>query len=763
MGTLAGSWELKMPLREDMPEDLEGLLPPGATQNGALKVSVGSDLDEDSRYGRRWLAVTSDRILVMEPANGHSSVSLDLPLDKVTEVKTQPMVGAGLLEATVDGKPVELLRYSNAMVGKFNRVAKVLDAEVKGEEPPEAAELEERARCPKCKRVLPEFSKFCPACLDRKQVVKRLSGYFAPYKWQTFGIMALMLVGTAAETIGPRLLGLMVDKAIKPGAAAHAAGADIGSYIKIIGGLVLAYAVSKVFGLFVNVWRGQLVAFLGGRITYDVRTQLFRALQRLSLSFYDKRQSGSILSRVTQDTRELQGALIDGVQFFLVNVLVLVAIVIYLLFMNWKLALLVLIPTPLVIVFSLVVWRRIFAMFRRYFHVNSRMVGTLADVLTGIRVVKAFAQEEREVQRFDHRVGAVYEAIVKAESTWATWFPFLTFLTTTGAFIVWYFGGIQVVRGELTLGDFMAFLLYVTMFFGPLQFISRITDWLSRALTATERVFEILDTQPDVRDDSDAVRMPYVKGDVTLDNIVFGYDKNKPVLKGVSLDVKAGEMIGLAGHSGAGKSTIINLINRFYDVDSGSIKVDGVDIRKMHLRDLSEQIGIVLQEPFLFTGSLYENISYAKPDATREEVMRAAKAANAHDFIMKFPDGYDTRVGERGQTLSGGERQRISIARAILHDPRILILDEATSSVDTETEKQIQEAIRRLIAGRTTFAIAHRLSTLREADRLLVLKEGKVAEVGTHEELLANPDGEFRKLVDMQTEINQLTATAVGG
>jgi ATP-binding cassette subfamily B protein len=319
------------------------------------------------------------------------------------------------------------------------------------------------------------------------------------------------------------------------------------------------------------------------------------------------------------------------------------------------------------------------------------------------------------------------------------------------------------VTGELSLGDFTAFLLYVTMFFGPLQFISRITDWLSRALTATERVFEILDTQPDVRDSSDAVRMPYVKGDVTLDNIVFGYDKNKPVLKGVSLDVKAGEMIGLAGHSGAGKSTIINLINRFYDVDGGSIKVDGVDIRKMHLKDLSEQIGIVLQEPFLFTGSLYENISYAKPDASREEVMRAAKAANAHDFIMKFPDGYDTRVGERGQTLSGGERQRISIARAILHDPRILILDEATSSVDTETEKQIQEAIRRLIAGRTTFAIAHRLSTLREADRLLVLKDGKVAEVGTHEELLADPNGEFRKLVDMQNEINQLTATAVGG
>jgi ATP-binding cassette subfamily B protein len=751
-----------MPLRDELPTTLEPLVP-SCDGDVPLRVSVATDLDAEGRYAERWLAVTKDRLLVLEPNHGRPKVALDVPLEKISGFRTQPLVGSGLLEATVDGRPVEIVRYSNALVGRFNRVAKLLDATVKGEEPPSDADLEERSRCPKCKRILPEFTRVCPACLDRKQVVRRLARYFKPYRSKVLIITVLMLLGTALETVAPRLLGYMVDNALVPGQKAHAAGQSVAPYMRVIGLMVALFALSKLLGLVLGITRGRIVAYLGGRITYDIRTQLYRALQRLSLSFYDKRQTGSILARVTNDTRELQNALIDGVQHFLVNILILIGIVGYMLWMNWRLTLLVLIPAPLVVVSSFVFWRRIFAMFRRYFHANSRMTSTLADVLAGIRVVKAFAQEEREVQRFDQRVGAVYEAIVKAERTWATYFPFLTFLTTTGAFIVWLYGGAQVVRGELSLGVFTAFLTYVAMFFGPLQFISRITDWLSRALTATERVFEILDTQPEVADARDAVPMPHIKGDVAFENVTFGYDKNKPVLKGVSIEVKAGEMIGLVGHSGAGKSTIINLVNRFYDVDSGSIKVDGVDLRKIRLKDLSEQIGIVLQEPFLFTGTISDNIAYAKPGATREEIMRAAKAANAHDFILKFPDGYDTIVGERGQTLSGGERQRISIARAILHNPRILILDEATSSVDTETEKQIQEAIARLVKDRTTFAIAHRLSTLREADRLVVMKEGRVAEVGTHEELLEMEDGEFRKLVEMQTEINQLTSQAVGG
>jgi len=338
----------------------------------------------------------------------------------------------------------------------------------------------------------------------------------------------------------------------------------------------------------------------------------------------------------------------------------------------------------------------------------------------------------------------------------ATIFPLLGFLMSAGSFVVWYIGGASVVHGGMTLGTFNMFLFFLGQLYGPLQQMTRIADWLSRAMTAAERVFEVVDAEADVVDAPDAKPLPRIEGAVTFDNVSFGYDKVRRVLDSVSLDVKPGEMIGLVGHSGAGKTTVINLIARFYDPTEGRVLIDGMDMRSVKLNDLRGQLGIVLQEPFLFPGTVASNIAYAKPDASPEEILRAAKAANAHDFIMRFPDGYDTQVGERGVRLSGGERQRLSIARAILHDPRILILDEATASVDTETEHQIQEAINRLISGRTTFAIAHRLSTLRNADRLVVMDKGKVAEIGTHEELMEKEGGIFRRLVEMQTEVNKL-------
>jgi ATP-binding cassette subfamily B protein len=295
---------------------------------------------------------------------------------------------------------------------------------------------------------------------------------------------------------------------------------------------------------------------------------------------------------------------------------------------------------------------------------------------------------------------------------------------------------------------------YLGMFYGPLQWLTNLADSVPRSLTAAERIFEVLDTEPEVADTENAVPLPHIQGDVEFRNVYFGYDRNKPILKDVSLHVRPGEMIGLVGKTGAGKSTFINLVCRFYDPQMGQVLIDGVDVRAVRLSDLRSQIGVVLQEPFLFSGTIAENIAYGKPDATPEEIMRAAKAANAHDFIMKFPDGYDTQVGERGGRLSGGERQRISIARAILHDPRILIFDEATSAVDTETEKQIQEAIERLVQNRTTFAIAHRLSTLRKADRIVVIDDGRIVEVGTHDELL-DLRGHYWRLVQMQTDLTR--------
>jgi ATP-binding cassette subfamily B protein len=479
----------------------------------------------------------------------------------------------------------------------------------------------------------------------------------------------------------------------------------------LLGWLVVILAVAQVLSTGIGIWRGRLSAYLSGTITYRIRTQLYERLQWLGLSFYDKRQSGALMTRVTQDVNELNNFLVDGLQILVVNGLTLLGIVIILLGQNWYLTLLVLLPVPLVIFSTRRIWKFLRTRFDRLWSLRSSMNAGLNSTLTGSRVVKAFAQEGREISQFNRRALNLTEAQMSVEQWWATLFPLIGLIMTSGSFIVWYIGGRQVVGGVITFGVLNMFLFYLGQLYAPLQGMTRIADWLSRAVTAAERVFEIVDTEPDVQDEDDAANLAEIKGAITFENVSFGYEKGRRVVENINLTVAPGEMVGLVGHSGAGKTTIINLISRFYDPSEGVITIDGVDMKKVKMADLRGRLGIVLQEPFSFPGTIIDNITYAKPDATPEEIMRAAKAANAHDFIMRFPDGYDTQVGERGVKLSGGERQRLSIARAILHDPRILILDEATASVDTETEKQIQEAISRLIKGRTTFAIAHRLST----------------------------------------------------
>ena len=751
-----------MALIEELPPLVEQTLRVhrNGTGDDPLTVAVRTDIAPDGQLGERWIVADAHAVRVLTPGdNGTMRLDLAVPLSEIRSARTETLVGGGALVVSRGSDTVEIARFTTPLAGRMGSVARTLDALANNKDLPEDSLDEEDRNCPKCGRPLPKDNDVCRHCVNRTATLARLFRYALPYKWHAVLVLALLLTGTAAGLAPGKILQHLTDDVFVPRTITSSADRHT-RLIELVALLVLTQAISA--GL--TIVRGRLSAFLSGTITLRIRTELFDRLQLLGLSYYDKRQTGALLTRVTQDVNELNNFLVDGLQFLVVNGLTIVGVITIMVLTDWRLTLLVLVPVPLVVMATRFTWKLLRRKFDRLWHLRSALSAGLNSTLGGARVVKAFAQEGSEINKFHRRAFNLFDANLNVEQTYSTIFPIIGLLMTSGQFIVYLVGGEQIVSNTIRLGVLQMFLFYLGQLYGPLQQMTRIADWLSRALTAGERVFEVLDTDPDVQDTDESVAMPHIVGEVKFENVSFGYDKARRVLENLDLTIAPGEMIGLVGHSGAGKTTIINLISRFYDPVEGRITIDGVDMRKVKLNDLRRQMGIVLQEPFLFPGSIADNIAYANPKASPVEIMRAAKAANAHDFIMRFPDGYDTQVGERGVKLSGGERQRLSIARAVLHNPRILILDEATASVDTETEKQIQEAIARLITGRTTFAIAHRLSTLRNADRLLVMDKGKLAELGTHDELMQKEGGTFRKLVEMQTEINKLRSeTSISG
>ncbi|MBQ5910544.1 MAG: ABC transporter ATP-binding protein [Clostridia bacterium] len=760
----------KRPLSE-MPESLKQLVDTKKLLGSKLLVFAEADMNTNCEFCRFVLLLTKTALIVgtnnklgfADPNKKETDFSefsfTSYSIKDLNNPKITTFVVGGMLSAEIDGEQTPICAFTNAYKGRVMRVCEILNALIKNEEIKEERLFEEKHDefCHKCGMPYPEKNrKICPKCMDKRKIFFRLASCFKPFKIELAVICVICILSALVNSVWPILNGsLLYDTVLAKNKANSVFEAlpfeDFAVFLLI---LVLMMVGVKILQQLFGIIQGVLVAKIVPKVVADLKNKVFASIQHLSVSFFTGKETGGLMSRITSDAANVTNIFIDGLPFILPNLFTIIFSCVVMFSTSPLLAAVAIATLPPAIIISIklepVLW-----------HYNSRRFQTardfrakLNDNLTGARVVRAFGREESErvrLQKVNGNVAAAQSDAMNFDVKYTALYHIAQSLSSVLTFTVGAAFVLAVFKPQMTYGTLMTFTGYVSLLSGPANFFSFIFRWWSDSMNSAQRIFEILDAKPEVTEDPNAEPKTEIKGDITLKDVTFGYEENREVLKNVSLSVNAGEMLGIVGKSGAGKTTLVNLITRLYDVNEGEILIDGVNVRDMRFCDLRKNIALVSQETYIFKGTIFENIAYANPSADRKAVIDAAIAASAHDFICKLPDGYDTQVGSGGRGLSGGERQRISIARAILADPKILILDEATAAVDTETEKNIQASLKKLVKNRTTLSIAHRLSTLRDADKLVVIDGGKIVEEGTHKQLMLQK-GEYFKLFQIQSK-----------
>ncbi len=713
--------------------------------------AVVGDLAVDSNYGEGAVYVTDKRIVAISDGFDEGFISLDFV--NIAEISVKRMYGNAVLKAkTTGGSTIDLMRFTFAIADMCDAVADFISKVNDGETVESRLAAVEstfrnlRSFCPKCGRKLSSPNADCLNCQGKKKMASILYRYIKPHMPQLILCIFLSIITTGAALVPPYVTSMMVDTIIP-------------SKDKKMLIIVIAFLLGVYFAQYaIGALRSYILRIAGDGIIADLKKEIYSKAQYLPMKFYDKTSTGSVINRVNSDTTVLQQFMLRITQEAVVQLFMMIGIIVIMLSMNWRLTLLSLIPVPIVVVCSRTFGKKIGPLYRRIWRRSVSISNILADTIPGIRIVKSFSKEDKTIKKFNHYVDDWFKEDKKAAKVSAIFPAAMTFLITCGSVIIWFVGGNMVIDTpeNLSLGVLVSFITYTTMFYAPVNFFASLSDSYQNALASTEKVLDIITAEPE-HDFGKGSELGVMQGKIEFRNVNFSFDRSKKVLNDINFVIEPGDVVGIVGTTGSGKSTLINLLMRFYDDYEGEILVDGVNIRDIDMSYYRTQIGYVQQEPMMFRDTIFNNIAYSVPNAHPEQVLNAADIANAHGFISRLPDAYDTMLGERGVGLSGGEKQRLSIARAVLKNPGILIFDEATSAVDSETEKLIQDAIDRLIRGRTTLMIAHRLSTLRKANKIIVVDKGNIIEFGSPEELMALK-GKYYKLIQIQSMSEQVAA-----